>query len=709
MKTRNFLLIVTAAVSLAAAQYGAWNNSANIVILAGSEVGASGNVSDFPILVRLDNGNFNFGEAAAGGADIRFAKEDGTILPYEIELWDATAGKASIWVKMDVVSASSNQNIVMYWGNGSASSESDASAVFQTSNGFAGVWHLGEGSGSANDATTNNNDGTFQGDLPTQVEGLVGMANQFDGEGDHVSFSSVTGIPVGNENYTMYSWVHADGMGSYGIVGWGAWGTGSAVNALRLASTDPTNGILHYWWGNDLAVTTEDLSNQWHQIVVTYNGTTQVCYLDGVQVGQRNASGHSVANADNMRLGSTNNGEFFPGILDEIRVSGVARSADWVKLSYANQGENSLVSSPVASGCTKSFSTPGTASVDEGDTLTVTGTADCALFTKWTIGDSTVANGSVLSWAPGRISSGGTVTLTFHAFYDNAWETLDLEVTVVDAIPDPVFTLNPSTENWNGLDTLFVIADVENLDAIQNSAFPDIAYTWTTSGIIVSRTPSNDTLMVRNARESGTLNVKLCADNSGPAVCDSVDITVEVQDPITVLTPNGGEELTGGSVYDVTWESVGTIPQVHIQYQLDGGSWSTAAINQDNTGTYAWTVPNTPSSSALIRVVSATGGLLDVSDAPFTILEGTSVQAYRSNNGIVFQINGLQRIKSGGYEYNRISIMDLNGGLVKELAITGDRVNWNLEGSNGSIAANGIYLVRLVGKHQTREYKVLVK
>src|SRR5690606_34663186 len=63
-------------------------------------------VAKFPVLVRLDTSNFDagFGQAAAGGADIRFTKANNTTrLPHQIESWDAGAKKAAVWVLVDSI------------------------------------------------------------------------------------------------------------------------------------------------------------------------------------------------------------------------------------------------------------------------------------------------------------------------------------------------------------------------------------------------------------------------------------------------------------------------------------------------------------------------------------------------------------------------------------------------------------------------------
>ncbi len=143
-------------------------------------------------------------------------------------------------------------------------------------------------------------------------------ALDFDGSNDNISLPAANNLPVGNSPYTLEAWVKPTAMGTYGIIGWGGYGTSNAVNALRLSTT----GIINYWWGNDLTVTTADLTGAWHHIAATYDGTNRIIYLDGAVAGQDvpTANVHAVPNATNARIGSTNNGEYFPGNIDEVRI-----------------------------------------------------------------------------------------------------------------------------------------------------------------------------------------------------------------------------------------------------------------------------------------------------------------------------------------------------------------------------------------------------
>lgn len=75
-------------------------------------------------------------------------------------------------------------------------------------------------------------------------------------------------------------------------------------------------------------------------------------------------------------------------------------------------------------------------------------------------------------------------------------------------------------------------------------------------------------------------------------------------DTITTVTPNGGAAVIGAT-RTINWTNVGGFNRnVRIEYSTDGGATfpNIIAANTPNTGTFAWTVPNTPSTTARIRV-----------------------------------------------------------------------------------------------------------
>lgn len=90
---------------------------------------------------------------------------------------------------------------------------------------------------------------------------------------------------------------------------------------------------------------------------------------------------------------------------------------------------------------------------------------------------------------------------------------------------------------------------------------------------------------------------------------------------LRLTAPNGGETLTGGTSYDITWVSNG-LESVRLQYSLDNGmTWrdvvaSTAAAS----GRYMWAVPSEASSGARVRVSDAQDATFgDASDGTFVL------------------------------------------------------------------------------------------
>jgi hypothetical protein len=94
---------------------------------------------------------------------------------------------------------------------------------------------------------------------------------------------------------------------------------------------------------------------------------------------------------------------------------------------------------------------------------------------------------------------------------------------------------------------------------------------------------------------------------------------------VTVTSPNGGEDWMKTKTYPITWTSSGNLnsKSLWIQYSTDNGTtWTTITSQDVSKGTYKWTVPNTETSGALIKVTltdidGADGS--DTSDATFAI------------------------------------------------------------------------------------------
>lgn len=88
-----------------------------------------------------------------------------------------------------------------------------------------------------------------------------------------------------------------------------------------------------------------------------------------------------------------------------------------------------------------------------------------------------------------------------------------------------------------------------------------------------------------------------------------------------VLNPNGAEVLQYNTIHNITWTST-NFANMRIELKTTpAGSWQTVASSTPAaTGSYAWTVPNAPTTEARIRVMDASDGTpSDSSDGMFSI------------------------------------------------------------------------------------------
>lgn len=106
---------------------------------------------------------------------------------------------------------------------------------------------------------------------------------------------------------------------------------------------------------------------------------------------------------------------------------------------------------------------------------------------------------------------------------------------------------------------------------------------------------------------------------------------------VTVVSPNGGENLTRGAVVPITWSYTGN-PGENVKIELyDGSTLSStiAASTPLSAGSYNWTIPSTQAtgSAYTIKVTSTTNSeISDTSDGPFTIT-GPSITIKSPNGG----------------------------------------------------------------------------
>jgi len=340
-----------------------WNYARKITLnTSSSGAGVAGNVSNFPVLVRLTAGNFDFTQARNNGEDIRFTKQDNAFLPYEIERWDAIGKHAELWVKMDTVHGNdSAQSITMYWGNIDAATQSNSAAVFDTAAGFQGVWHLSEaGNAMVKDATGNHYDGTVSDTAPAGAEGTIGPCRSFNGSSNCIRMNGTAESKLNfqeNGIYMISAWAYADTLDiGYHVIA----GKNNEQYFLGLKRSNPDTTMrwefVEYHAKAGWQITQDFPSAKtWTYLVGVREGNAQYLYVNGALVDSATVVTPNTASrntGDDVTIGRflslptyTYEGKCpFLGKIDEVRILNAAPGADWVKLCYMNQkGYDALV------------------------------------------------------------------------------------------------------------------------------------------------------------------------------------------------------------------------------------------------------------------------------------------------------------------------------------------------------------------------------
>ncbi len=342
-----------------------WGRKCKLTIQNGKVPGA---LSNFPVLLDLttlpsemfdaDGSN----PALSGGGDIRFSSDsDGnTQLSCEVVTFtidnDPANGAAEIHVK--VLSVASGTDTDFYiWYNKSGESQPAIDAAY----GAESVWdsnymmvqHMNEdpsgGSPQMIDSTSNNCDGTSEGTMTSGdlIDAQIGKGIDFDGDDDVVRLGSIDSshaLSLNGSAATISCIMNQSSGDAYqriidkSTAGSGANGYIITTNPTGAGALERSVGI--FVAGSGDYTTTAYTFGTTAYITGVIDGVSSKIYIAGSLVKDLGLSAIPSATA-NMAIASWNHSTAreFKGFLDEIRISDIARSADWVGAEYNNHSD----------------------------------------------------------------------------------------------------------------------------------------------------------------------------------------------------------------------------------------------------------------------------------------------------------------------------------------------------------------------------------
>jgi hypothetical protein len=254
-----------------------------------------------------------------------------------------------LWVQVPVLSHTNDTIIYMFYGNSSVSMDQTNRAGTWDGN-YRAVWHLPNGTTlSGADSTSNTLNGTNAG--LTAIAGWVGGAASGDGGAGH-QINTANNPYASNvfsaNGLTLSAWVNAGSNPA----------TSQIISLEGAYVIDVTGGKAGFeinGSGSDLVSAAPVPTGNWTYIVGTSDGSGNLkVYVNGVL---SNSASQSFYNLDSLTRPYSIGGHpvssayNFNGIIDETRISNVARSADWIATEYYNQnGPSSFYSVGAAAG-----------------------------------------------------------------------------------------------------------------------------------------------------------------------------------------------------------------------------------------------------------------------------------------------------------------------------------------------------------------------
>lgn len=322
------------------------------------------NFDDF----KVNSGNIAWGDEYKMSRKIYFQHVlTGQLCAAEIERWDQSNKYAIIHVKIPSYYGSESTEVTLSYDPLSSDNpligfigEDAAKQVWDDN--FAAVYHFNSapnGNGSLTDSTSNGNDGSpYYMDSSNFVEnGGLGSAWRFDGTADFVTINGICSeLNSNNSNITFEGYqlkserpawdsdvlfsLHGSSGNSNRMLLWNRHDQSNYEFSLyNLSSTN-----IAYVSGPDI------LSEDYKLISFTYNSVTNdmKTFTDGDITHTLQLSEDWIIEANGraslgQEYDTTTNSDFFEGDLSEIRISKIARSEDWIKLTNSSL-KNTLIS-----------------------------------------------------------------------------------------------------------------------------------------------------------------------------------------------------------------------------------------------------------------------------------------------------------------------------------------------------------------------------
>jgi len=304
----------------------------------------AGQLSNFPILINNNDQDLIY-NTQNDGDDIIFMENTGVSrrLFHEIENFDSSTGNLLSWVNILNLLSDEDTNFYMYYGNPNCNNQEHVEDTWI--NNFVVVCHMDDcTSSSIGDSTIFNNDGIKSSNPTIEVNGKIGKAQDFERDNNqYIVIIDDDSLDL-NGHYTHEHWINLESLTDHGYILYKGGHYGSTVidysscyhinKQYACQSWDKSHNPKCYSGKGSMSNT-----DYWYYTATTSNKGQNAGYkafLNGFLVDSDNENTKTISNNFDLQIGRRVGDSqcFTDGMIDEIRISKVPRTQEWILTSF---------------------------------------------------------------------------------------------------------------------------------------------------------------------------------------------------------------------------------------------------------------------------------------------------------------------------------------------------------------------------------------
>ncbi|MDD4871631.1 MAG: DUF2341 domain-containing protein, partial [Kiritimatiellae bacterium] len=255
-------------------------------------------------------------------------------------IYTQPAGQSYVWVQVPEFMA--NGYIWAYWGGLDTNPPACTMNGSTWDAGYKGVWHMNQRN--ARDSTANANHGAPSSVYVLDAPGAIGGAQMFNGNSQITMLvNSNSSLDIYGNKMTQSAWIAPAGNVAEATI--------ATRNGAYYFQRHSDQKVRAYHYGTTpegyLVSTGTAPLYAWSHVAYSYDGANIKFYINGAEAGTNiTKTGNIRSNGSYFQIGGENGARLWNGLLDEVRVSDVPRSSNWMWACYMNQASNAAFVSP---------------------------------------------------------------------------------------------------------------------------------------------------------------------------------------------------------------------------------------------------------------------------------------------------------------------------------------------------------------------------